>query len=54
MRLDTLQTLTAAMALYSSLGFAPTDAYYETPLTGTLFRAREIDPPRSDPAGRGL
>ena len=54
MRLDTLPTLTAAMALYYSLGFAPTDAYYETPLVGTLFMAKEIGPPQLNSAGFSL
>ena len=53
MRLDTLSTLRAAIGLYRSLGFAPTEAYYETPLAGTLFMAREIAPPRSDVAASG-
>ena len=54
MRLDTLSTLRAAIGLYRSLGFAPTEAYYETPLAGTLFMAREIDLPRSDLPASGL
>src|SRR3954468_17624681 len=54
MRLDTLSTLRAAIGLYRSLGFAPTEAYYETPLAGTLFMAREIDLPRSDLAASSL
>ena len=54
MRLDSLSTLRAAIELYRSLGFAPTEAYYETPLAGTLFMAREIDPPRSDLPASGL
>jgi ribosomal protein S18 acetylase RimI-like enzyme len=54
MRLDTLSTLRAAIGLYRALGFAPTEAYYETPLAGTLFMAREIDLPRSDLAASSL
>ena len=42
MRLGKLPTFTTAIALYRSLGFAPTDASYETPLAGTLFLVKEI------------
>jgi ribosomal protein S18 acetylase RimI-like enzyme len=37
MRLDTLPTMVAAAALYQRLGFEVTPAYYETPVTGTIF-----------------
>lgn len=37
MLLDTLPSMVAALSLYSSLGFARCDSYYETPLPGTLF-----------------
>ncbi len=37
MRLDTLPTMTGAIALYRKLGFAPMPAYYETPVAGTIF-----------------
>jgi len=53
-RLDTLPTLTMATALYGSLGFAPSEAYYETPLAGTLFMAKEIGPPQPNSAGSSL
>ena len=37
MRLDTVPKLEAATRLYESLGFVPRDAYYETPVVGTVF-----------------
>jgi ribosomal protein S18 acetylase RimI-like enzyme len=37
MVLDTLPNMTTAISLYSALGFAQCDSYYETPLPGTLF-----------------
>ena len=37
MRLDTVPKLAAATRLYESLGFVPRDAYYETPVAGTIF-----------------
>ena len=42
MRLDTLPFMTEAIALYRTLGFAPIDPYYETPVTGTIFLARSL------------
>ncbi|MEP6830615.1 MAG: GNAT family N-acetyltransferase [Rhizomicrobium sp.] len=39
MRLDTLPSLTAAIALYDSMGFARIAAYYDTPIPGTIFMA---------------
>lgn len=39
-RLDTLPSMTNAIALYRKFGFEPMDAYYETPLGGTLFLRR--------------
>lgn len=42
MKLDTLPTMTAALALYSKLGFLDTVAYYETPIAGTRFLAKEL------------
>jgi ribosomal protein S18 acetylase RimI-like enzyme len=44
MRLDTLPTMTTAMALYRKLGFAPIPPYYDTPVAGTVFMRRPIDP----------
>ena len=41
-KLDTLPSMTAAVALYQQLGFKPTDPYYHTPLPGTKFLARKL------------
>ena len=41
-RLDTLPTMGAALALYRSLGFAPVPAYYATPVAGTVFLSRSL------------
>jgi ribosomal protein S18 acetylase RimI-like enzyme len=35
--LDTLPTMAAAQNLYRSAGFEPTQAYYDTPVEGTVF-----------------
>ncbi len=37
MRLDTLPSLTAAIALYARMGFVKIPAYYDTPIKGTIF-----------------
>jgi GNAT superfamily N-acetyltransferase len=37
MQLDTLPSLTTALALYERMGFVPIPAYYDTPIAGTLF-----------------
>ena len=42
MRLDTLAFMTAAIALYRTLGFAPIDPYYDTPVAGTIFLGRRL------------
>ncbi|KAK4897301.1 hypothetical protein LTR27_004821 [Elasticomyces elasticus] len=43
MRLDTLETMSSAQALYKSLGFREVEAYYETPLAGTIFLELMLD-----------
>jgi GNAT superfamily N-acetyltransferase len=42
MRLDTLPTMSAAISLYGKAGFTPMPAYYDTPIAGTLFFARQL------------
>lgn len=42
-RLDTLPRMQAAVALYESVGFAACEAYYETPLVGTVFLSCNLE-----------
>ncbi len=42
MRLDTLQKLQPAIALYHSLGFKTVEPYYHNPLEGTVYMELEI------------
>jgi putative acetyltransferase len=42
MRLDTVPSMTAAIALYRALGFRPIPAYTHNPVPGALFFEREL------------
>jgi ribosomal protein S18 acetylase RimI-like enzyme len=42
-RLDTLPTMVAAIAMYRQAGFVPVAPYYDTAPAGTLFLARRLD-----------
>jgi ribosomal protein S18 acetylase RimI-like enzyme len=42
MRLDTLPAMATAQALYRDLGFETTEAYYDTPVAGTLFMRKTL------------
>lgn len=42
MCLDTLPTMTSALAVYRGLGFVETAPYYETPVAGTVFLALDL------------
>jgi GNAT superfamily N-acetyltransferase len=42
MRLDTLPSMTGAIALYRKLGFEPMEPYYDTPVIGTIFMRRSL------------
>jgi len=41
-RLDTLPSMTGAIGLYASLGFAPSPAYYDSAIDGTLFFSKTL------------
>ena len=41
-KLDSLPSMTAALAIYERLGFVLTDPYYYTPLPGTRFLSRKL------------
>lgn len=42
MRLDTLPSMAEALAMYGRLGFQRVEAYYDTPIAGTIFMQRRL------------
>ncbi len=42
MRLDTLPSMQAALALYRAAGFTTIEAYYPTPIPDTVFLAKRL------------
>lgn len=46
MRLDSLPSMHAALALYRGFGFGPIEAYCFNPVPGTIYLARRLAPPR--------
>ena len=45
MRLDTLPRMKTAVGMYERLGFCQIDAYYETPMEGTMFLSLKLPRP---------
>jgi GNAT superfamily N-acetyltransferase len=41
-RLDTLPTMSEAVAVYRRAGFVPIEPYYDTPIVGTTFLGRRL------------
>jgi ribosomal protein S18 acetylase RimI-like enzyme len=51
MRLDTMERMQAAIALYRSLGFREIAAYYPSPVAETHYFERELTPDAADAKG---
>jgi ribosomal protein S18 acetylase RimI-like enzyme len=49
LRLDTLPTMTAAIAMYLQAGFVPVAPYYDTAPAGTIFLGRDLTPRQPGP-----
>ncbi|MGU3493814.1 GNAT family N-acetyltransferase [Xanthobacteraceae bacterium A53D] len=47
MRLDTLEGMATAQALYAEAGFAPIEPYYATPVPGTVFMGLRLGPDKA-------
>lgn len=46
MLLDTLDRLKRAMAIYASMGFLPTEPYYQNPLKGVVYWKLDLEQPK--------